>query len=568
MSNTEQLITEHIDIWTSAVLAKSTAGRGSNKKYELYGIKKLRELIMELAVRGKLVPQDPNDEPASVLLERISTEKAALVKEGKIKKQKPLPIINKAEKVFTIPKGWEWTNFGDIYPLDYGNNLPKAKRSNTGEFKVYGSNGVVGTHNENCVSSPCIIVGRKGSAGALNLCLESGCWVTDVAYSCTPAQGIYLQFAFLQLHTLGLSNLGKGIKPGLNRNEAYVLPVALPPVAEQQRIVAKVDELMELCDQLEQQTEASIDAHATLVEVLLTTLTDSADAEELAKNWARISVHFDALFTTDQSIEALKQTILQLAVMGKLVPQDPNDEPASVLLNQLRKERNSRLHSEIKENPECKTMLKKLKKLGVSTPPFTLPSSWISAHLIDLTKFLVDCHNKTAPYVANGIPIIRTSNIRHREFSMVDMKYINEETYEYWSRRCPPEPGDIIFTREAPMGEAAIIPENCVWCLGQRTMLIRPVHTYISNKYLLLALTEPHLLERASEHAIGSTVKHLRVGDVERLNIPLPPLAEQQRIVAKVDELMEICDQLKGQLQQSREIQLQLTDALIEKALG
>ena len=96
---------------------------------------------------------------------------------------------------------------------------------------------------------------------------------------------------------------------------------------------------MLLCDQLEQQTEASIEAHATLVEVLLSTLTDSADADELAQNWARIAEHFDSLFTTEQSIEALKQTVLQLAVMGKLVPQNPDDEPASVLLEKIAEEK-------------------------------------------------------------------------------------------------------------------------------------------------------------------------------------------------------------------------------------
>ncbi|WP_392404860.1 restriction endonuclease subunit S [Edwardsiella piscicida] len=103
--------------------------------------------------------------------------------------------------------------------------------------------------------------------------------------------------------------------------------------------------------------------------------------------------------------------------------------------------------------------------------------------------------------------------------------------------------------------------------MGQRTMLIRPMHEFVSNQFLLLALTEPHLLERASEHALGLTVKHLRVGDVENLNIPLPPLAEQHRIVAKVDELMAFCDQLKSRLQTSQQTQLQLAEALVEQAL-
>ena len=213
-------------------------------------------------------------------------------------------------------------------------------------------------------------------------------------------------------------------------------------------------------------------------------------------------------------------------------------------------------------------MQTKLKKLKTAFPPFDIPNTWKCAHLIQVTRMLVDCHNKTAPYIEKGIPIIRTSNIRERKFQMFDMKFVNQETYDYWSRRCPPEPQDIFFTREAPMGEAAIIPEGKKYCLGQRTMLIRPMHEYISNKYLLLTLTEPHLLERASEFAIGSTVKHLRVGDVENLSIPIPPLAEQHRIVAKVDELFAICDALKERINESQVTQLNLADALVDGAVG
>lgn len=592
MSKVEQLITEHIDIWTSAILAKSTAGRGGNKKYELYGIKKLRELILELAVRGKLVPQDSSDEPASVLLERIAAEKAELMKEGKIKKSKPLPEIVDEEKPFDIPSNWDWTQLCAIAEINPRNDVDdnadvsfvpmtlvstSYKGEHESEIKPWGEIKKGYTHFADgdiaiAKITPCF----ENSKAAIfsNLKNGVGAGTTELHVARPIGNNIEQKFVLLYLKSPKFLAVGEFKMTGsagqkrVPKSYFEGNPLPIPPLLEQQRIVAKVDELMLLCDQLEQQTETSIDAHATLVEVLLATLTDSADANELAQNWARVSEHFDTLFTTEQSIEALKQTLLQLAVMGKLVPQDPNDEPATVLLEKLRNYRNIFLKEKEKENPECKTMLNKLKKLGKITAPFKLPSSWITAHLIDLSFFLVDCHNKTAPYVDNGIPIIRTSNIREREFLMAGMKYITEETYQYWSKRCPPEAGDIIFTREAPMGEAAIIPAESIWCLGQRTMLIRPVDKYISNRYLLLALTEPHLLERASEHAVGSTVKHLRVGDVEKLNIPLPPLEEQYRIVAKVDELMKICEQLKTNLQQSQETQVQLTDALIEQALA
>ena len=214
--------------------------------HKSYGIEPsdLRKTILTLAVQGKLVPQDPNDPPASELLKKIEAEKLRLVKEGKIKQSKPLPSIKAEEVPYELPKGWEWVRFGAIYSLEYGNNLAADKRSNTGEFPVYGSNGIVGTHNVSFVNAPCLVVGRKGSAGALNLSESSGCCVTDVAYYCIPPKGIDLYFSFKLFQTLGLDSLGKGIKPGLNRNEAYSLLVAVPPSPEQHRIVARIDQLM------------------------------------------------------------------------------------------------------------------------------------------------------------------------------------------------------------------------------------------------------------------------------------------------------------------------------------
>ncbi|CDL30170.1 Type I restriction-modification system, specificity subunit S [Escherichia coli ISC7] len=121
----EKLIVDHMETWTSALQTRSTAGRGSSGKIDLYGIKKLRELILELAVRGKLVPQDPNDEPASELLKRIAAEKAELVKQGKIKKQKPLPEISEEEKPFELPEGWEWVTLATVGEI-VGGGTPKS----------------------------------------------------------------------------------------------------------------------------------------------------------------------------------------------------------------------------------------------------------------------------------------------------------------------------------------------------------------------------------------------------------------------------------------------------------
>ncbi len=172
-----------------------------------------------------------------------------------------------------------------------------------------------------------------------------------------------------------------------------------------------------------------------------------------------------------------------------------------------------------------------------------LPEGWIWVSAIQACDPVIDCHNKTAPYINAGIPLVRTTNIRDGRVVLEDLRYVDQPTYEYWSRRCPPQPGDVLFTREAPMGEAGIIPPRLQLCLGQRTMLMRP-SSAISAEFLLASLMSPVVKGLIDRVAVGSGVKHLRVGDVERLPIPLPPLVEQHRITAEVDRRLSVIEKL------------------------
>ncbi|WP_312584652.1 restriction endonuclease subunit S [Atlantibacter sp.] len=549
----EKLITDHIDIWSSALQTRSMAGRGSNGKIDLYGIKKLRELILELAVRGKLVPQDPNDEPASELLKRIAAEKAELVKQGKIKKQKPLPEISEDEKPFELPKGWEWVRLGNIYEMEYGNNLPQEKRTNTGEYNVYGSNGVVGTHNVACVNSPCIVIGRKGSAGALNLSLNIGCWVTDVAYSTIPPIAMNLDFVFMQFHTLGLDSLGKGIKPGLNRNDAYGLAIAIPPQNEQQNIVLKVKEFMSLCDQLEQQSFTSLDAHQQLVETLLSTLTDSQNAEELAENWARISLHFDTLFTTEASIDALKQTILQLAVMGKLVPQDPNDESASELLKRIEQEK-----AQLVKEGKIKKQ-KPLPPVSDEEKPFELPKGWEwcrIGNVINIRAELVKPENYYESFqVAPDIIEKGTGKvISKRTVKESGIKGPNSRFYK----------NQIVYSKIRPSLSKAFIAEYDGLCSAD----MYPLDCFINTGYLLkVILSEVFLTQvRAAENRIK--MPKLNVESLSNILIPVPPAGIQSAVFSKISQMDTFCDTLKYRLQSAQQTQLHLADALTDAALN
>ena len=333
-SNTsaESLITEHLDIWTTAIEQKSSSGRGSSKKFSLHGIKKLRELILELAVRGKLVSQDPNDEPTSVLLERIAAEKAQLVKDKKIKKPKVLPEISEDEKPFELPIGWEWCRLGDFSEVKGGKRLPKGHTlTSTKTDYVYirvtdMKNGSVklddlqylAEDTQKLISQYTIskedlyitIAGTIGEIGivpdeldGMNLTENAAKIVFSLISKLWLKQSLSSSFAMNQF----IGKVNQLAQPKLALHRVLSTVTALPPIKEQQRIVTKVDELMGLCDALEAQTENSITAHQTLVEVLLEALlkapeqgaTPEQTVKQFQQNWQRLSEYFDTLFTTD-----------------------------------------------------------------------------------------------------------------------------------------------------------------------------------------------------------------------------------------------------------------------------
>jgi restriction endonuclease S subunit len=195
-----------------------------------------------------------------------------------------------------------------------------------------------------------------------------------------------------------------------------------------------------------------------------------------------------------------------------------------------------------------------------------LPTSWVWSAFEDAVLLIVDCHNKTAPYETEGIPLVRTTNIRDGRFIWEELRYVNQETYQFWSKRCIPEAGDLVFTREAPMGEVAIIPEGTQICLGQRTMLIRPIEAICSAKYIQAVIMDPNFKARSDSIAVGTGVKHYRVGDVSELLIPLPPVDEQTEIVRRVETLFAFADRLEARLASANAATNRLTPSLLAKA--
>jgi type I restriction enzyme S subunit len=343
------------------------------------------------------------------------------------------------------------------------------------------------------------------------------------------------------------------------------LSIPLPPLAEQHRIVAKVDELMALCDHLEQQQTDSIAAHQTLVASLLGTLTRVESQQEFSAAWARIASHFDTLFTTEASIDQLKQTILQLAVMGKLVPQDPNDEPASRLLERIATEK-GRLAKE--------GLLKKEKPFPSMTDEemaFSLPHGWTWTKFGVIAEFINGDRSKNYPnrseYVDDGVAWINTGHIEpNGRLTTRDMNFISREKFDSLNGG-KIQDGDLVYClRGATFGKTAFVEPYEEGAIASSLMIIRPFIADI-NKYIFHFLVSPFGKQQLFRFDNGSAQPNLSAGNVLLYAFPLPPLAEQHRIVAKVDELMALCDSLKARIKDAQAIQLHLADAIVEQAV-
>ncbi|HGZ6777514.1 TPA: restriction endonuclease subunit S [Vibrio parahaemolyticus] len=580
----ENLITEHIDIWTSAVKAKSTSGRGSSKKLELYGVKKLRELILELAVRGKLVPQDPNDEPASALLERIAGEKALLVKEKKIKKPKKLEPISTEDCLFDIPSSWSWERLGNIGETNIGltyspkeagdEGIPVLRSANIQKGKIDLSDLVrvqkevkdtvlveIGDLLICARNGSKALVGKTAQIKALNEPMAFGAFMAIFRSCINDYIEVFLNSPVYRRNLDGVSTTTINQITQTNLRST-ICP--LPPVKEQQRIVAKVDELMTLCDQLEQQTEASIEAHQVLVTTLLDTLTNSADADELMQNWARISEHFDTLFTTEESIDQLKQTILQLAVMGKLVPQDPSDEPATELLKRIAEEK-----AQLVKEKRIKKQ-KALPPISEDEKPFELPSGWEWCRLGELVnirggKRLPKGHALTqepTPYV-----YIRVSDMKNGTISTADLHYLSKEAQEQIKNYIITSDDIYMTIVGATIGKCGVVPvELCGMNLTENAARLSP-YSDLDKHYLHQLLSSGFAQTQFVDKTKQVGVQKMALNRLASTLVPLPPINQQRLIFSKLSELFDICHKLQLQITTSQDIQLHFTDAIVEQVM-
>lgn len=544
------------------------------------GIKKLRELILELAVRGKLVPQDSSDEPASESLKRIAEEKARLVAEGKIKKQKPLSERDAEDSAFELPAGWAWARLADVVNVLNGRAYKKEELLDAGTPVLRVGNLFTSNHwyystltleEDKYCNSGDLLFAWSASFGPFIWHGERSIyhyhiWKLDF-YAKGQLSKHYL-YNYLLEQTQEIKAAGHGVSMvHMTKEKMEKLVVPVPPLAEQHRIVAKVDELMILCDRLEAQQADAESAHVQLVRALLDSLTQASDSTDFAANWQRLSEHFHTLFTTESSIDVLKQTLLQLAVMGKLVPQDPNDEPASEFVKRSQTEKQSYL---------AKSKARKQKDLAADlqhAPPFDVPAGWEWQTIDNVLHVTggVTLGRKLGNRKLLSKPYLRVANVQRGRLEMERIKEVEvpeDEVEKYLLRN-----GDLLITEGGDwdkVGRTAIWRDELPECLHQNHVFrARAVTTGWESRWAEIYLNSAS----AREYFAGSSKQTTNLASINMTQLracafPLPPLREQQRIVAKVDQLIALCDQLKTRLTQARQLNEQLASTLVERALS
>ena len=489
----------------------------------------LKNSILQLAVQGKLVPQDPSDEPASELLKRIQAEKAKLIKDGKTKKEKPSPVIADEEKPFDIPDSWAWLRLGDFCCIYNGNSINTQEKEQKYAKKCEGYSFIatkdVGFNHiidyENGIYIPYGMEEFKiAPNGSILMCMEGGSagrkigiLEQDVCFGnklcCFTSISVFNKYLYYFLQTPIFFSLFTGLMTGIiggvgaAKIKSIIMP--LPPLAEQERIVAKIEELMPL-------------------------------VEEYGKTEERIKA-LNAEFP-----DKLRKSILQQAVQGKLTERDPSDEPASELLKRIRAEK-AKLIAEGKIKKE-----KPLPPITDEEKPFDIPDTWEWERVGNL--FSVIRGSSPRP---KGSPLYWSS--KETEFHWVTIKDISDhtqngvmyKTHEYLTELGSAlstyvEKGELIVAVSgSTTGKFCVLGINGFIYDGLAAVL-NPIKI-ISSEYLKVFYSWVYQILNSKK--IGSAFPNINTDVLKNTLIPIPPLAEQKRIVARVEELLAVCDGLK-----------------------
>ena len=542
-------------------------------------VQRLRSFILDVAVRGKLVPQDPTDVPASELLKEIAAEKARLAKAGVIKHPKAIRTPLAQISPFTLPDNWRWSQVAEIgvlsprnkaeedaqvsfvpmalIPAEYGMASAHEIR-NWGEIKKGYTHFAEG---DVCLAkiTPCFENGKSTVFRSLTGGLGSGTTELHIA------RPLFVNATYVLLFLKSPRFIAAGIPKmtgtaGQKRLPAEHFansPFPLPPLAEQHRIVAKVDELMALCDQLE---AARVEREATRKHLTAMSLaqlnTPDPDPTVFQSHAVFTLDNLDHVTARPEQIKAFRQTILNLAVRGKLVPQDPSNEDAAPLLISIKQAWDARSASGEVKKPKV------WNAVGISDAPFEVPNNWALVRLGQAMDLINGRAFKPTDWTPEGMPIVRIQNLNNptAAFNRFDGDVKNQFLIDT---------GDFLISWSGTPGTSfgAHIWDRGPAVLNQHIFKAILIGNAFAPHFLKLAINS-RLLEMIEQAHGGVGLQHITKPKLGAVVLTLPPLAEQHRIVAKVDELMALCDQLEVSLAIGDDTRRQLLDALLHETLA
>ncbi|GAB7016339.1 restriction endonuclease subunit S [Methanogenium cariaci] len=551
------------------------------------GIPKLRETILQLAVQGRLVPQNPEDEPASVLLKKIQAEKARLVKEGTIKKQKVLPPVDLDEVPYELPEGWVWTRLGDVSEIVMGNSPPGTTYNSTGngcplingpvEFSFGPFGKTIETKYTTAPTKMCrkgdlLLCVRGSTTGRTNVAGFDSCIGRGVALI-RPYRYNWYIYQFVHASEKNIFEKGTGSTfPSISQKDLTDLILPLPPLAEQHRIVERVDTLMQLCDELEARQDTESERRRMLLLSSLNALFDAKEPDEAAAAREILHANFDLLFDDTESIAELRKTILQLAVQGRLVEQHPEDEPASVLLEKIQAEK-ARLVKEGKIQTFFSN--KKIPQIKDGEAPFIIPINWEWARLGDMCELITKGSSpkwQGINYVeeSEGILFITSENVTNYDLKLNKKKYVEEKFNKIEPRSILKKDDFLMNLVGASIGRTAIYNVDEIANINQAVCLIRVIsqNRNINLKYFLHFFNSPICISYMIDKQVDNARANLSMSNVSKFLIPLPPLAEQHRIVERVDTLMQLCDELEERVMAKEDAAERLLLSVCDRICG
>ena len=552
-------------------------------------IPRLRRFILDLAVRGKLVNQNPNDEPASELLKRIAAEKGRRVRAGELRKSKSPPELPHDELPFPIPPKWQWSRIADIGAISPRNTVPDDSTTSFVSMPMISAHyGIEHEHQPR----PWVTIKNgythfaEGDVGLAKItpCFENGKStvfrnLTGGVGSGTTELHIVRPLFVNPDYILVFLKCSHFIQTGVDRMTGTAgqkrvpaeyfasAPFPLPPLAEQHRIVTKVDELMALCDKLEATQSERERTRNRLAAATLARLNVPDPDPDTFRSHATFAVENLAPLTTHPyQIKALRQTILNLAVRGKLAEQDIKDEPAQDTLKEIRIERDNLVHRKHirREKP--------LDKIDGGEPPFCVPHTWCWARIGEVALFTQYGTSKKSTPAEQGVPVLTMGNIQDGGVVFGKEKKIPDDSEELptlFLRKF-----DLLYNRT---NSAELVGKTGIYLGGDncRTFAsylirIRLSQEFSSPQYVNFAMNAPAFRETQIVPLIKKQTGQANVNGtaLKHMLLPLPPLAEQRRIVAKVDELMALCDRLEQSLATSDDTRRRLLDAVVYDALA